>query len=126
MESKDLYQGDMILSPEQRKSLDVGKNPLGSIKERLWPRTIPYSFSDTLSRNRKAKRAIDLAFKEFEKYACLKFVRRTTEKSYIYFYSGRGCSSPVGKTGSKNRVSLSSGCWSSATVLHEVSHSLGM
>ncbi|TKR82337.1 hypothetical protein L596_016077 [Steinernema carpocapsae] len=43
----------------------------------------------------------------------------------LVFYSGRGCSSPLGKQ-NLNYVSLGPGCRGQATVAHEIGHSLGL
>jgi len=125
MENDGLYQGDMILSPEQQEAVRKGDNTFGSIKTNLWPGPIPYSLSPSLSRSSKAVNAIQLAIDDYHKYTCLRFVKRTTETAYIYFYNGQGCSSPVGRTGRRNTISLSSGCWARSTVIHEIGHSIG-
>ena len=40
MENKGLYQGDMVLSPEQMEQVKKGEYTFGSVKDNLWPTTI--------------------------------------------------------------------------------------
>ena len=53
-------------------------------------------------------------------------MRRTNQRSYVSFYRGGGCSSPVGyRNGRVNRISLASGCWHKGVTMHEMGHTLG-
>ena len=125
MENKGLYQGDMVLSPEQMEQVKKGEYTFGSVKDNLWPTTIPYEFADSLRNEPQARRAIMAAIKEYEKYTCLRFKPRSGEENYMYFYPGGGCSSGVGMYLGRNWVSLGKGCWSRSTAIHEIGHSLG-
>jgi len=126
MENKDLYQGDMMLSPDQMQEVKEGKYTFGSIKDNLWPTTIAYDYHPDIAESPRAIRAIEAAFKDYEKYTCLRFVRRTTEPVYMWFIQGNGCYAWVGKQNQeKNIVSLGNRCWSRATAIHEIGHSLG-
>ena len=124
MEDKDLYEGDIVLSPDQKERLNQGKFVFGSIKDNLWKSPIAYDFSEDIAGSWRARRAIRLAIDDYHRYTCIRFVRRTDERSYIRFYKGDGCSSPVGHAG-VNSISLASGCWGRSTVIHEIAHSLG-
>ena len=42
--------------------------------------------------------------------SCFRFIPRTTEGAYIYLMKGSGCSSSIGRTGSRQTVSLGLGC----------------
>jgi len=130
MENNGLYQGDMVLSPEQQMEASDGRFAFGSVRTGLWPKvnghvTIPYVMASQLANSRKASGAIQSAINDYHKYTCLRFVARTNERAYIYFKTGSGCSSPVGRTGRANQVTLSSGCWARSTVIHEIGHSIG-
>ena len=127
MENAGLYQGDIILTPEQQEGLrKKGDFSFGSIKKYLWPgAVIPYSISPSLMKSKKAVNAIRLAIADYQKYTCLRFVKRTSERAHIYFFEGQGCSSIIGRTGGRNKVSLGSGCWARSTVLHEIGHAIG-
>jgi len=115
----------MVLNPEQLAAAKSGKLSYGSIRNRLWPKNIAYDYSSEIASSSKAKAAIQAAIADYQKYTCLRFVKRTSESEYLHFYKGGGCSSPVGRTGGRNTISLASGCWSKSTVIHEMGHSLG-
>ena len=87
--------------------------------------SIAYDYSSEIASSSKAKAAIQAAIADYQKYTCLRFLKRTSESEYLHFYKGGGCSSPVGRTGGRNTISLASGCWSKSTVIHEMGHSLG-
>ena len=46
-------------------------------------------------------------------------------KINIQPFSIFSCSSPVGYTGTANRITLGRGCWWRSTIMHEIGHSLG-
>jgi hypothetical protein len=133
MENGGLYEGDMILNPQQMAEARDGKFSFQGVKDRyLWTKrgdtvTIPYTMDSTISGSSKARNAIQKAIDDYHKYTCLRFIpRRNNERAYIYFRTGGGCSSPVGMTGRQNTVTLASGCWSRSTVIHEIGHSIGL
>ncbi|XP_047436415.1 hatching enzyme 1.2-like [Mugil cephalus] len=63
----------------------------------------------------------------FHKSTCIRFVwKRWWHRSYIYFFSGSGCWSYLGRVGGRQRISLKKrGCLYQSTVQHEVLHALG-
>merc|ERR1719476_1284499 len=97
------FQGDIVLPPDQVEAAKNGKLTFGSVTKRLWPKTIAYSWDDNIARSSKAKNAIMAAIADYQRYTCLRFVP----------WNGRAT------------ISLASGCWSKATVIHEMGHSLG-
>ncbi|XP_065648147.1 low choriolytic enzyme isoform X2 [Hydra vulgaris] len=120
MENKNLFEGDMVLTPD-----DINSNGYASIVGGRWPNNIvPYDLSRMSSSNHiHVLRAID----EYHKHTCLKFVKRTNQDAYLSFYPGGGCSSLVGYVrGRINDVSLAGGCLRLGTVLHEIGHSIGL
>jgi len=126
MEKGGNYEGDIVLDPEEMKNVLEGKFAFASIKTNRWPKTIPYSIDSSLSRYSRATNAIKAALAQYHKYTCLRFVPRRSERAYLHFYMGRGCSSPVGNHNRKNSISLASGCWRQGTIMHEIGHSLGL
>lgn len=139
MEDAALYEGDMILTPDQREEVKNGQFKFGSISNRnkLWLKNgqaiVPYKIEYSLATERDAVREINAAIAEYHKYTCIKFVKHSNEAAYITFWKGSSCSSPVGKRCrdtrcevATNRISLSKGCWWRATIMHEVAHSLGL
>ena len=125
MEKGNHFQGDIVLTPDQEIKARNGNYTFGSVTTRLWPKTIAVEFSANIQKSAKAKAAIFAAFDDFRKYTCLEFVWRRGHRDYLYFYQGQGCSSPVGRVGGWNAISLAEGCWSKSTVIHEIGHSLG-
>ncbi|XP_057291858.1 low choriolytic enzyme-like isoform X2 [Hydractinia symbiolongicarpus] len=128
MEDPALFEGDMVLTPSQLQQVKEGTFTFSSVtsKNRLWPNgIIPYTISSELKREQKAMKELNEAIKQYHTYTCLRFKRRTTEKGYIEFYKGGGCSSPVGYGGGRNWVSLGQWCWWRATIMHEIGHSIG-
>ncbi|XP_057314060.1 zinc metalloproteinase nas-15-like isoform X2 [Hydractinia symbiolongicarpus] len=126
MEDPNLFEGDMILSPDQLEEIRNGKInravPMAATKTNLWPRKIPFDYHELKWTSGRA--SIDTAFKAFEKHTCLRFVRRTTEKGYLKFYNN-GCSTQVGYTQGPRRVNLGKECWENHIATHEIMHALG-
>jgi len=125
MENDGLYQGDMVLTPAQMEQVKKGDYSFGSIRDKRWPIPIPYEYDPAIASQPQAKRAIQAAIKEYEKYTCLRFVYRTNQANYMKFYQGGGCSSYVGMQGGPNWVSLGNRCWARSTAIHEIGHALG-
>ncbi|KAM7433975.1 hypothetical protein ABFA07_015860 [Porites harrisoni] len=127
----DLYEGDMILTPDQRVAAEMGldvDNPTGrgSTKGRQWPGGVmAYVIDSSLSRYSRAMSAIRAGMEEWTSKTCIRFKRRTNERAYANFKLGSGCSSYVGRTGSRQDINLASGCWSRGIVAHEIGHALG-
>ncbi|XP_065648141.1 zinc metalloproteinase nas-4 isoform X2 [Hydra vulgaris] len=122
MENSKLFEGDIQLNPSENL---IVKNTYASLKRGRWPNnTVPYDLSRINFRNHHY---ILNAMEEYHKYTCLKFVPKTTELTYISFYSGDGCSSPVGYWYRRiNNISLSLGCFQIGTIMHEIGHSIGL
>lgn len=128
MENPGLYEGDMVLNPEQMLEVEDGTFTFSSTgnKNKLWPNgVVPYTMSSDLARSSEFMSEFQHSIDQYHKYTCIRFKKRSNERGYIHFYAGGGCSSPVGYRGSKNTVSLSKGCWWRSTIMHEIGHSLG-
>jgi hypothetical protein len=127
MENKGQFEGDMILDPDEFEhgwNTTKEKTTYASIKGGRWPNAVlPYVIEGSV---RGATNVINQAIADYHKYTCIRFKPRTNERSYISFYKGSGCSSPVGyRSGRVNRISLANGCWYKGIVMHEVGHTLG-
>ncbi|CRK94667.1 CLUMA_CG008167, isoform A [Clunio marinus] len=118
-EQGNYYEGDIILGSEARNGV--------ILKSQMWEDgIIPYEIGAGLTE--KDKKMIKDALDIFMKKTCLKFVKRTDEKSYIsYNNSPTGCWSSVGKVIGKQIVNLQSpGCTGRiGTVMHETLHAVG-
>jgi len=130
MENTHLYQGDIVLDPDEHMpgwgpNRTSSSSTYASIKGGRWPKgKIPYVITSSIAP--QGVRAINNAIDNYHKYTCLRFHRRTNEQEYISFYRGGGCSSPVGwRRGRVNHISLASGCWYTGIVMHEIGHSMG-
>ncbi|XP_057297022.1 blastula protease 10-like [Hydractinia symbiolongicarpus] len=132
-EEGNLFEGDIILSPDQRAALEEqqSKNSFASIKSYHWkdgtgkPDLIVYFIDPAIA---GARSVILQAVADYEKETCLRFQEvgsKPLDQPHLYFASGSGCSSPVGKYGNGNRISLAPGCWTKGIVMHEMGHSLG-
>ncbi|XP_074633753.1 zinc metalloproteinase nas-15-like [Acropora palmata] len=128
----DLFEGDMMLTPEQRAAAIAGLDvdavvSRGSIRNRLWRNGIfVYQIDSSFRRSSSAMNAIRAGMEMWSQNTCIKFrERRNRERSYAYFTGGGGCSSMVGQTGSQQKITLGRGCLYAGTVAHEIGHALG-
>lgn len=81
--------------------------------------------SETLSAENQ-RTLIKRAMEGLEKYTCVRFKPRTTERDYVEIKSGSGCHSNLGKIGGRQEVSLrNDGCMKNGIVQHELIHALG-
>jgi len=130
LDNPDLFEGDMVLTPDQRMAAELGLDvaPVGraATKGRQWPSGVMiYAIDGSLSRNGRAMRAIKEGMMEWTRKTCIRFQKRKREGAYAYFKLGSGCSSFVGRTGRRQDINLASGCWTKAVVAHEIGHALG-
>ena len=89
-----------------------------------WPNgVVPYVITSGVPANDVT--TIKAAMKWLEEAANVTFVERSSEASYINIIRGDGCYSQVGRTGSKQDLSIGSGCGTRGIVAHEFLHALG-
>merc|ERR1711931_537501 len=123
MENKEAFEGDMILDPDEfERGWNTSKErpehqTYASIKGGRWPgAVVPYVVEGSA---RGARNVINQAIADYHRYTCIKFRPRTNERTYVSFWRGSGCSSPVGyRSGRVNRISLGNGCWYKGTMMH--------
>jgi len=130
-----LFEGDMILTPEQRGNIVMGldvyhtNRQRASIRQGLWPGGILiYDITSDLARNPAAMAAINDGMMEWTSKTCIRFKKRTVEASYVSFTSANdmnNCSANVGRTGVRQYIFLGSNCWSRRAVAHEIGHAVG-
>uniref|UniRef100_A0A3Q0RCS4 Metalloendopeptidase n=1 Tax=Amphilophus citrinellus TaxID=61819 RepID=A0A3Q0RCS4_AMPCI len=85
---------------------------------------VPYEIS--LSYTSAERKIIVRGLLSFHDSTCIRFVPKSLNtRDYLYFFSGAGCSSYVGRQQGKQNISLASGCLNKATIQHEVLHALG-
>ncbi|XP_047234225.1 high choriolytic enzyme 1-like isoform X2 [Girardinichthys multiradiatus] len=74
------------------------------------------------------RKLIIYSLMSFYSTTCIRFIwRRSSHRDFLYFFSGSGCWSYLGRQGGRQRVSLKkNGCLYKSTVQHEVNHALGV
>ncbi|KAJ4947378.1 hypothetical protein JOQ06_009413 [Pogonophryne albipinna] len=117
-----LVDGD--IAPNRRRNADPC-----TARGCKWPRYgrhvyVPIYIS---TRYTKTERNIIIrALLTFHASTCIRFVWRKRHTNYLYFYSGSGCWSYLGRQSRGQLVSLQkNGCLYPQTVQHEVIHALG-
>jgi len=129
---RELFEGDMILTPEQRGNIEMGLDVFrterqgASVSSRLWPGgVVAYDIASALAQNPTAVDAIKAGIDEWTNKTCIRFNNRTVEADYVFFVDGAGCSSNVGRTGGRQTITLSPDCWTRGLVAHEIGHAVG-
>ncbi|XP_061560217.1 low choriolytic enzyme-like [Phycodurus eques] len=120
-----LIEGDVVI-PKTRTAMKCTGNAYSC----LWPKShngkveIPYSIIDKYTNSEK--RTIVGALRAMEARTCIRFIPRTTQRSYLSFEPKFGCFSMLGRTGEKQLVSLQRfGCVQHGIIQHEVLHAMG-
>lgn len=123
----DLFEGDMVMDSGLKAAiLGIEKKSAIVDKNRLWPDGILYYVIDPHFRP-SARKLLAEAMNEFETRTCIRFVKRTNQKDYVY-YTGKQdvCSSNIGRTGKgKQTIHLGKDCEILGTFLHETMHAIG-
>ncbi|WP_299440385.1 M12 family metallopeptidase [uncultured Aquimarina sp.] len=65
------------------------------------------------------------AIADWEAKTPIRFVPRTNQNNYVFFRTGGGCSSFVGRQGGRQDITLAGGCPTGA-VIHEIGHAVGL
>jgi hypothetical protein len=118
---KIMFQGDVVLAeaPSQVNALSAIET-----NTRRWTNnTVPYVIDSTLSGQTTA---IQTAIAYYNQNTNVRWVPRTTETNHVRFVKSSGCWSYVGMIGGKQDLSLGDGCYSQHTILHEMTHAVGM
>ncbi|TPN85904.1 M12 family metallopeptidase [Aquimarina algicola] len=112
-----VFEGDIIISEEElNASKSTGRT------SRLWPNcTIYYTIQNSLPNKQRVYDAIA----HWEANTNFQFIKRTNQVDYVYFRTGTGCSSRVGRIGGKQEIKLSNLC-STGNTIHEIGHAIGL
>ncbi|XP_065302571.1 zinc metalloproteinase nas-4-like isoform X1 [Dermacentor albipictus] len=112
------FEGD-ILRPRDNSA---DRNAVTK-KDRLWPGgIIPYVIDAQLNRTTKK---ILRAMANIQSKSCLRFVARRKHENYLHIMRGDGCSSPVGRRGGAQKLSLGRDCLYQGIIVHELTHAVG-
>ena len=118
--------GDIIVPESQISFVEppesiVSTESTGRTQGR-WPNnTVYYAVSSSLPNKDRVTDAIA----HWEARTALRFVQRTNQSDYIFFRSGGGCSSSVGRVGGVQYINLADGC-STGNNIHEIGHAIGL
>ena len=133
VDGKPLVEGDIVpdLLPSDRLSEALeAMAPEGVIipgAQFRWANGVfPYEIDAGLPDQARVTNAIA----HWERNTRIRFVRRTAANQaqfpdFVRFVSGGGCSSPVGRRGGQQNITLAAGCDFGA-VVHEIGHAVGL
>ncbi|KAK9686990.1 Astacin (Peptidase family M12A) [Popillia japonica] len=115
------YEGDMVLTPDQR-------NGLIDTRYRWQNAVIPYELAPIFASNPSAANQIHRALERFAEVSCVKVrPREAGDVDYVYV-SGEnsGCWSYVGRLGGRQQLNLQlGGCIWDDIIIHEFLHAAG-
>jgi astacin len=114
------HSGDMEYAVRRVSAICITNKPWSSVAGYPGP-VVPYEIaSDAV-----AKSEILNAINYFNQTTEITFVDRKSQTDYIRFVKSDGCSSYVGRQGGKQEVKIANWAFS-GTVIHELTHALGM
>ncbi|KAK3850890.1 hypothetical protein Pcinc_042429 [Petrolisthes cinctipes] len=123
---KKLFEGDIMLTEEQRRLLELRKFHTGSSLYK-WPSgLVPYMLHSSLGTD--AISAIMGAIANWEANTCLTFQSTTfSSQPHLNFVRDNGCWSYIGRVYRWNgqRVSIGPGCEAVGIAIHEIGHAIG-
>lgn len=125
-----LFEGDIVRTPhlteivEEMKGLSKDEMPVfDAINGGAWPEAeVPYVFGYGF----RGQSTVYNAIAAFKKDTCITFrPKRSSDRNYVEFHHGGGCSSMIGRQGGRQKISLASGCLVTGIAIHEMMHALG-
>lgn len=112
-----IFEGDMFIVPD-----DQTKSTGRTAASTRWPDNIVYY---EIQAGLPNQQRITDAISDWESKTPLRFVERTTQQDYVFFQTGGGCSSFVGRIGGRQNITLANGC-STGSTIHEIGHAVGL
>ncbi|TGE13991.1 M12 family metallopeptidase [Hymenobacter elongatus] len=118
---ENVFEGDILLTQEQVRSERAQTESAGRNTGK-WPSAVVYY---TIDANLPNQARVTDAIAHWQANTPVRFVRRTTQSSYVTFQVGSGCSSNIGMIGGRQYINLASGC-STGNTIHEIGHAVGL
>jgi hypothetical protein len=84
---------------------------------------VPFVINSGLSSTMQTR--INSAIAHWETNTDIDFIPRTTQTAFVEFVTSTGCSSSVGRQGTRQTINLSSGC-TTGNIIHEIGHAIGL
>ncbi|WP_158597061.1 M12 family metallopeptidase [Aquimarina sp. BL5] len=124
IDGKYILEGDIIITPQE--NTNDAKSTGRRNGDRRWPNyTVPYTIDSSIPNQERITNAIA----HWESNTSLRFVKYTGTNvlfdSFVFFKRGDGCSSPVGRQGGPQIITLSDRC-STGNTIHEIGHAIGL
>ena len=131
IDGQAVFQGDIILTPEQLAGKEPGDNRNGQTEgagrtsmASRWPNNIVYyTIHPDLPAGSRTR--VSEAITHWQTNTRIRFVARTIQTNYVTFRPGSGCSSHVGMIGNQQFITISTAC-STGNIIHEIDHALGV
>lgn len=123
VKGESVFESDIILNPEELSSEPTEVTTTGrSRTSARWPnKIIYYQISPTLPDPARVYQAMA----HWEANTSIRFVAQTTQRAYVLFRAGSGCSANIGYNGGVQYVNLGSSCTTGNTI-HEIGHIVGL
>ncbi len=133
IDGQRVFEGDILLPepiPADELAQLHAEADLGTLEQALatrsnsyrWPLGVMYY---TVASDAPNKTRITAAIKHWNDKTRVILQPRTTQKDYVTFRSGSGCSATVGRVGGQQFINLASSC-STGNIIHEIGHALGL
>ncbi|CAL8110955.1 unnamed protein product [Orchesella dallaii] len=110
------FEGDIVL-PQGFRAVSM----MPRWRKGIIPYTIHRSFRPS------ERKAIYEAMQDIEAKTCIEFKKRSDESNYVRITNlNQGCFSFVGRAGGSQQLNLGPGCVYKTTIIHELTHAIGM
>lgn len=119
-----VVDGDMVLHPHDLSDelLPEGESTGRTRASAKWPnKTVIYQLDPSVPN----ANLVTQAMAHWEATTPIRFVQRTTERGFVLFRGGSGCSSNIGRIGVQQYVTLGTEC-SLGNIIHEIGHTVGL
>jgi hypothetical protein len=121
IDGKAIVEGDIVV-PWSDFVRGGGARSATVRRDAIWPGgVVPFVIDPGLASPQRVTDAVA----HWNQRSAIHLVPRTTERDYVKFVDGSGCSSPAGLVGGEQQVTLASAC-STGNAIHEIGHAIGL